>query len=126
MNLQSNVISKLLGHCHSDSDGSGGCRDANNYDDILGLHVKKKPLWLWTASKLYRLSDLRLSAKLVPTFADREGCRVVSATDPLQPYCRLSRPLGLHVKVLKLMFLNRVRQTFSSSLQCIVMYNTKQ
>jgi hypothetical protein len=26
-------------------------------------------------------SDRRLSAKLVPTFADR-GCRVVSATDP--------------------------------------------
>jgi hypothetical protein len=30
---------------------------------------------------LYRPSDRRLSAKLVPTFADR-GCRVVSATDP--------------------------------------------
>jgi hypothetical protein len=28
-----------------------------------------------------RLSDLRLSAKLVPTSGDR-GCRVVSATDP--------------------------------------------
>jgi hypothetical protein len=31
--------------------------------------------------KIYRPSDRRLSAKLVPTFADR-GCRVVSATDP--------------------------------------------
>jgi hypothetical protein len=30
---------------------------------------------------LVRQSDRRLSAKLVPTFADR-GCRVVSATDP--------------------------------------------
>jgi hypothetical protein len=30
---------------------------------------------------LYRLSDRRLSAKLVPTLADR-GCRVVSATNP--------------------------------------------
>jgi hypothetical protein len=30
---------------------------------------------------LYRMSDRRLSAKLVPTFADR-GCRVVSAADP--------------------------------------------
>jgi hypothetical protein len=29
----------------------------------------------------YRPSDRRLSATLVPTFADR-GCRVVSATDP--------------------------------------------
>jgi hypothetical protein len=54
--------------CCSDSDGGGGGRDINNYDDILGLHVK----------------------------------------------------------VLKLGFLNRVRQTFNSSLQCIVMYNTKQ
>jgi hypothetical protein len=33
------------------------------------------------SSELYRPSDRRLSAKLVPTFADR-GCRVVSATDP--------------------------------------------
>jgi hypothetical protein len=27
--------------------------------------------WLYSASELYRLSDCRLSAKLVPTFADR-------------------------------------------------------
>jgi hypothetical protein len=33
-----------------------------------------------SASELRRPSDCRLSAKLVPTFADRE-CRVVSATD---------------------------------------------
>jgi hypothetical protein len=32
-------------------------------------------------SELYRPSDLRLSAKLVPTFPDR-GCHVVSETDP--------------------------------------------
>jgi hypothetical protein len=31
--------------------------------------------------RTYRPSDRRLSAKLVPTFADRE-CRVVNATDP--------------------------------------------
>jgi hypothetical protein len=37
--------------------------------------------WPSPASELYRPSDRRLSAKLVPTFADR-GCRVVSATDP--------------------------------------------
>jgi hypothetical protein len=34
-----------------------------------------------SASELYRPSDLHLSAKLVPTFADR-GCRVVSTEDP--------------------------------------------
>jgi hypothetical protein len=32
-------------------------------------------------SKLYRLNDRRLSAKLVPTFADK-WCRLVSTTDP--------------------------------------------
>jgi hypothetical protein len=34
-----------------------------------------------SACELYRPSDSRLSAKLVPTFEDR-GSRVVSATDP--------------------------------------------
>jgi hypothetical protein len=47
--------------------------------------------WLESASELYRPSDLRLSAILVPTFTDR-GCHVVSVTDPLRPYSRLSRP----------------------------------
>jgi CBS-domain-containing membrane protein len=34
-----------------------------------------------SASELYGHSERRLSAKLVPTFADR-GCHVVSVTDP--------------------------------------------
>jgi hypothetical protein len=37
--------------------------------------------WPESASELYRPSDRRLSAKLVPTFADR-GCHVVSVTNP--------------------------------------------
>jgi hypothetical protein len=37
--------------------------------------------WPESASELYRPSDRRLSAKIVPTFADR-GCHVVSMTDP--------------------------------------------
>jgi hypothetical protein len=37
--------------------------------------------WAESASKLYRPSDLRLSVKLVPTFAVR-GCHVVSVKDP--------------------------------------------
>jgi hypothetical protein len=41
----------------------------------------KKPPWHESAKELYRPSDRRLSAKLVPTFADR-GCYVVSVTDP--------------------------------------------
>jgi hypothetical protein len=40
-----------------------------------------KTLWPEPASKLYRLRDCLLSAKLMPTFVDR-GCCVVSATDP--------------------------------------------
>jgi hypothetical protein len=37
--------------------------------------------WLQPASEQYRPSDHCLSAKLVPTFADR-GCDVDSASDP--------------------------------------------
>jgi hypothetical protein len=44
------------------------------------MKTKKKP-WNESAIELYRPSDSRLSAKLVPTFADR-GCHVVNVTDP--------------------------------------------
>jgi hypothetical protein len=37
--------------------------------------------WPESASELYRPSDRRLSATLVPTFVDR-GCHVVSVADP--------------------------------------------
>jgi hypothetical protein len=37
--------------------------------------------WPEFASELYRPSDRRFSAKLVPTFADR-GCHVISMKDP--------------------------------------------
>jgi CBS-domain-containing membrane protein len=51
---------------------------------FLGGHLKQKTNkqtpWSEFASELYRLSDRHLSAKLVPTFADR-GCHVVSVTD---------------------------------------------
>jgi hypothetical protein len=43
--------------------------------------LKTKLRGLQSASELYRPSDRRLLAKLVPTFADR-GCRVVSAMEP--------------------------------------------
>jgi hypothetical protein len=43
--------------------------------------------WPESASELYRPSDHRLSAKLLPTFADSE-CHVGS----LRPYSRFSRP----------------------------------
>jgi hypothetical protein len=46
----------------------------------LGICKKKTP-WSDSASELYRPSDRRLSAKRLPTCADR-GCHVVSVTDP--------------------------------------------
>jgi hypothetical protein len=57
-----------------------------NYRVLTGLAAskniqKKNTPWPECANELYRPSDRRLSAKLVPTFADRR-CRVVSATDP--------------------------------------------
>jgi hypothetical protein len=58
--------------------------------------LKLKSPWPESASELYRLSDRRLSAKLVPTFADI-GCHVASVTDPC------GRNLG---------FLNRSRYFF--------------
>jgi hypothetical protein len=42
---------------------------------------RKKSPWSESASELYRPSDRRLSAKCLPTFADRE-CHVVSVTNP--------------------------------------------
>jgi hypothetical protein len=49
----------------------------------LRFNGKRTP-WPESASELYRPSDRRVSAKLVPTFADR-GCHVVRVTDPYCP-----------------------------------------
>jgi hypothetical protein len=43
--------------------------------------TNKRTPWSQSASELYRPSDHRLLAKLVPNFADRV-CHVVSVTDP--------------------------------------------
>jgi hypothetical protein len=43
--------------------------------------ANKKTPWSESASELRRPSDRRLSAKWLPTFADK-GCHVVSVTDP--------------------------------------------
>jgi hypothetical protein len=67
------------------------------------LHLQGRPTYgtqkklrgLQSASELYRPSDRRLSAMLVPTFVDR-GCSVVSATDP---HCRWSH--GTQKKMIK-------------------------
>jgi hypothetical protein len=46
-----------------------------------GVQRYKRNPWPEFASELYRSSDRRLWAKLVPTFTDR-GCHVGSVTDP--------------------------------------------
>jgi hypothetical protein len=53
-------------------------------DAMLAIN---KTRWLESASELYRPSDRPLTAKLVPTFADR-GCHVVSVADSLWQYSR--------------------------------------
>jgi hypothetical protein len=50
--------------------------------------LKAKLRGFKSASELYRPSDRRLSAKLVPTVADRR-CHVVSATNPPCRYFRI-------------------------------------
>jgi hypothetical protein len=56
--------------------------DQNHIVEELGrLFHNKKTKQKKTNFVAYRPSDRRLSAKLVPTLADR-GCRAVSATDP--------------------------------------------
>jgi hypothetical protein len=50
--------------------------------ESLSSHIlkkKKTPPWPESVSELYLLSDSSLSAKLMPTFADR-GCHVISVT----------------------------------------------
>jgi hypothetical protein len=49
-------------------------------DNVQNCDNKQTP-WSETASELYQPSDRRLSAKWLPTFADK-GCHVVRVTDP--------------------------------------------
>jgi hypothetical protein len=63
-----------------DSLGNGGGILTRLHIGMWYNMFKKNP-WPESASELYPPSDRRLSAKLVPTFADR-GCHVVSVTEP--------------------------------------------
>jgi CBS-domain-containing membrane protein len=47
----------------------------------MKTNKNKQTPWSESVSELYRPSDSRLSAKLLPTFADK-GCHVVSVMDP--------------------------------------------
>jgi hypothetical protein len=57
---------------------------------IAGKSNKKTP-WPESASELYRPSDCSLSAKLVPTFADR-GVLCGQRDGSIRPYSRFSKP----------------------------------
>jgi hypothetical protein len=59
--------------------GSGLASGCSSVQGVLPT-VYKTP-WSESASQLYRPSDRHLSAKLMPTFADR-GCHVISVADP--------------------------------------------
>jgi hypothetical protein len=55
-------------------------RMAGNSEEGQGPKRAVAPMMMMMKRELYRPNDHCLSAKLVPTFADRR-CRVVSATD---------------------------------------------
>jgi hypothetical protein len=57
------------------------CRNERKYPQHCEVSHNKQTPWSESASELYRRSDRRLSAKLLPTFTVR-GCHVVSVTDP--------------------------------------------
>jgi hypothetical protein len=63
------------------------CKNHGKYTVFVNLFIltnkqtKNKLHGLESVSELHRPSTRRLSAKLVPTFADR-GCHVVSVMDP--------------------------------------------
>jgi hypothetical protein len=60
-------------------------------------NIWNKTPWSESASELYRPSDRRLSAKLVPTFADR-GFDVVSVTDPYGRILVFLYRLGIRIR----------------------------
>jgi hypothetical protein len=64
------------------------CRCVQNILASGALNIKKNTQWPESASVLYRPSDLSLSGKLMPTFADR---RVSRSQHGGSPYSRFSR-----------------------------------
>jgi hypothetical protein len=52
----------------------------HRHNEVRAKQTNKHTPWPESASELYRPSDSRLSAKLVPAFAAK-GCHVVNVTD---------------------------------------------
>jgi hypothetical protein len=92
----------------NDNDNRMRCVFASRNQEIYAkkiIKLYKKTPWSESTSELYRPSDHRLSAKWLPTFADK-GCHVVSVTDPCG--CILG-------------FLDRSRYFFLSSSSSVVL-----
>jgi hypothetical protein len=70
----------------------------------ISLLLLKNLPWPEFMNELYRSSDCRLSAKIVPTFPD-SGCHVVSVTDP---YSRILGFLDL-ITVVTFSILSRIK-----------------
>jgi hypothetical protein len=72
----------LLDYRHSDGEIAEITPRAGKTINCTSSNISKNKIpWSESASELYRPSDRRLSAKRLPTFADR-GCHVVSVKDP--------------------------------------------
>jgi hypothetical protein len=72
--LSLNLLTDSRGTCKA-------CLKGHPRPITIWYKKKKKTPWSESASELYRPSDRRLSAKWLPTFADR-GCHVACVTDP--------------------------------------------
>jgi hypothetical protein len=70
---------------------SFSCGSEINFAKRLTFGQKQLTPWPESASELYRPSGRSLSAKLVPTFADRGVSRSQRKGSP-RPYSRFSRP----------------------------------
>jgi hypothetical protein len=78
------MYSSQQSQCHTEANVFLSQPVLNNWTKYHTNEVdqqQQKTPWPESASELYRPSDRRLSAKIVPTFADR-GCNVVGVTDP--------------------------------------------
>jgi hypothetical protein len=71
----------LLGKSSSAGNRTRTSGSVARNSDSWTTEEEKKLHSLESETELYRTSDRRLSAKLLPTFADR-GCHVVIVTDP--------------------------------------------
>jgi hypothetical protein len=82
-----------------------------------------KTPWSESASELYRQSGSRLSAKWLPTFADR-GCHMVSVTDPYFCniyifYCTYNLENHHYFYTILLLTFNKLWNFFSSKLHLL-------